>query len=332
MRLDTGRLLDSDLFALSTGEEFKAAVALWCKAWTQAPAGSLPADDRVLAHLSGTGNRWKKIKNMALRGWIQCADGRLYHQVVSEQVMTAWSARGQHRGRVERQNNRKRQQRDERAQLMADLKAGGVVLAWNCPMSEVRTCHANLSQPVTGTGVGHTHTGHATGHRDSHGLDGTGRDVRARAEAKAINPSAPITPTAATEMARALRMVGYPDCSHSHPELASLANDGFTADDVREAAKAGPGKPISWLASRLRGQRRDAAGRRGGPSAGAVAVADPRRREQQQARYQLDLKISAIRADCDTHALIDADERDSRIQAAEALFQATWATDLEHAA
>src|SRR5690606_19396091 len=81
MPLDASRLLDSDLFALSTGEEFKAAMSLWCKAWLQIPAASLPDDDRVLAHLSGAGTRWKKIKDMALRGFVKCTDGRLYHPV-----------------------------------------------------------------------------------------------------------------------------------------------------------------------------------------------------------------------------------------------------------
>ena len=76
MPLDVVRLLDSDLFAVSTGDEFKAAVALWCKAWLQVPAASLPADDRVLAHLSGAGGRWAKVRAGAMRGWIQCDDGR----------------------------------------------------------------------------------------------------------------------------------------------------------------------------------------------------------------------------------------------------------------
>ena len=90
MRLDTTRLLDSDLFALSNGDEFKAAVALWCKSWSQLPGGSLPTDDRVLAHLSGAGSRWKKVKAMALCGWILYEDGHLYHPIVAEHASAAW--------------------------------------------------------------------------------------------------------------------------------------------------------------------------------------------------------------------------------------------------
>jgi hypothetical protein len=99
--VDLVRLFDSDLYALSTGEEFKAAFTLWGRAFLQAPAGSLPKQDKILAHLSNTGNRWRNVKSMALRGWIECADGRLYHPVVAEKVKEAWAARQAQRSRTE---------------------------------------------------------------------------------------------------------------------------------------------------------------------------------------------------------------------------------------
>lgn len=100
MPLDTVRLLDSDLFALSTGDEFKAATALWCKSWQQVPGGSLPDDERVLCHLSGSGSRWKRVRDMALRGWVKCSDGRLYHHVIAEKALEAWSHRKAQRARA----------------------------------------------------------------------------------------------------------------------------------------------------------------------------------------------------------------------------------------
>lgn len=100
MQLDVSRLVDSDMFALSTGEEFKAAVALWCKSWLQIPASSLPNDDRVLAHLSGAGSRWSRIKEMALRGWVLCSDRRLYHPTVAEKARHAWESRMRQRERA----------------------------------------------------------------------------------------------------------------------------------------------------------------------------------------------------------------------------------------
>jgi hypothetical protein len=99
MPLDVVRLMDSDLFASSTGDEFKAAVALWCKAWLQVPAGSLPDDDRILAHLSGAGGKWNKLRAMALHGFVRCNDGRFYHPVICEKVREAWSMRIRQRER-----------------------------------------------------------------------------------------------------------------------------------------------------------------------------------------------------------------------------------------
>ena len=101
MPLDAARLLDSSLFARSTGDEFKAAVALWCKAWGQVPAGSLPDDPRDLAHLSGAGARWNKVKAMALHGWVRCSDGRLYHHVVADKAREAWERKLAQRSRTE---------------------------------------------------------------------------------------------------------------------------------------------------------------------------------------------------------------------------------------
>ena len=93
MPLDVQRLLDSDLFVLSTGDEFKAAVALWAKAWAQVPAASLPNDDRMLAHFSGAGANWPAVRDMALRGFVLCSDGRLYHRVLAEKAIDAWQQR-----------------------------------------------------------------------------------------------------------------------------------------------------------------------------------------------------------------------------------------------
>lgn len=121
MPLDTARLLDSDLFALATGDEFKAAIALWCKAWAQVPCASLPNDDRVLAHLSGAGAKWKKIKEMALRGFVLCDDGRYYHPVIAEKAAEAWAKKQSYRDRS-RKGNAKRwgSQEDKQKQSLSD--------------------------------------------------------------------------------------------------------------------------------------------------------------------------------------------------------------------
>jgi hypothetical protein len=92
MPLDVVRLRDSNIAVVSSGEEFRAAVLLWCSAWHQVPAASLPDDDRLLASLAGFGrdiDGWLKVKEVALRGFMRCADGRLYHPVIAEKAIEA---------------------------------------------------------------------------------------------------------------------------------------------------------------------------------------------------------------------------------------------------
>ena len=93
MPLDVVRLRDSDISAVSSGDEFRSAVLLWCASWHQVPAASLPDDDTVLSQLAGYGRvvkEWKKVRSGALRGWVKCSDGRLYHPVVAEKANEAW--------------------------------------------------------------------------------------------------------------------------------------------------------------------------------------------------------------------------------------------------
>jgi hypothetical protein len=108
MPLDVVRLVDSDLTALSTGDEFKAAVILWCKAWHQVPASSLPDDDRMLAHLAGYGRdirEWKKVREVALRKFVKCDDGRLYHPTIASKALEASEAKRKQRERTSAATN-----------------------------------------------------------------------------------------------------------------------------------------------------------------------------------------------------------------------------------
>lgn len=98
--LEFSRLFKSDTWVLGTPEEKVAALHLWCASWHERPAASLPDDDRMLAHLSASGQRWKKLKLHALRGWVKCSDGRLYHPVVAEKACTAWREKLAHRART----------------------------------------------------------------------------------------------------------------------------------------------------------------------------------------------------------------------------------------
>lgn len=111
MPLEVLRLRDSDLASAASGDEFKAAVLLWCAAWHQVPAGSVPNSDRWLATHSGAGPNWLKVKKAAMRGFIECSDGRLYHEVVSEKALESWKLKKSQRERT-RQATEARLQRN----------------------------------------------------------------------------------------------------------------------------------------------------------------------------------------------------------------------------
>jgi hypothetical protein len=114
MPLDVVRLRDSKISAMVSGDEFRAAVLLWCASWHQKPASSLADDDVELAQLAGYGRvvgEWQKVRSGALHGWIKCNDGRLYHPVVAEKAIEAWNGRLDHAWRRECDRIRKENKR-----------------------------------------------------------------------------------------------------------------------------------------------------------------------------------------------------------------------------
>lgn len=137
MPLQVARLLDSDLFILSTGDEFKAALALWCKSWNQMPGGSLPDNDRLLEGLSGA-KSWNKVREMALRGWVKCSDGRLYHPVVAENAVQAWESRQDHDEKNGHRTNRQARWRAKVREISALLREAGITPPMNASLAELK--------------------------------------------------------------------------------------------------------------------------------------------------------------------------------------------------
>ena len=101
MPMDCNRLLSSETWVLGNAEEKVASLTLWMKSWHQVPAGSLPDNDKMLAHMSEAGAKWPKLREHALRGWIKCSDGRLYHPVVCEKAREAWANKLAQKARTE---------------------------------------------------------------------------------------------------------------------------------------------------------------------------------------------------------------------------------------
>jgi hypothetical protein len=89
MPLDVNRLLNSDTWLAAADQPVIAfaLMNLWMRSWHQVPAGSLPAEDSILARLAMCDKDvWSEIKTAALAGWTLGDDGRFYHAVIVEKA------------------------------------------------------------------------------------------------------------------------------------------------------------------------------------------------------------------------------------------------------
>lgn len=129
MKLHVQRLRDSDLAAEVDPEACWYAVLLWCASWHQVPAASVPDNDVALARLVGLGRdvkTWRKHRDGALRGFIKCADGRLYHPVVADQALEAWEGRETFRTERSAAAERQARWREEHKRMANRLRELGV--------------------------------------------------------------------------------------------------------------------------------------------------------------------------------------------------------------
>lgn len=91
--LEITRLFGSEFHSEASDAEWRAGVTIWLKSYHQVPAASMPDNDNALARAAEMGSAvraWKKLRPMALRGWVKCSDGRLYHPVVAEKALEGW--------------------------------------------------------------------------------------------------------------------------------------------------------------------------------------------------------------------------------------------------
>jgi hypothetical protein len=101
MPLFGDRLFKSTTWIEARPEARSAALQLYWHAFAhEVPAASLPDNERVLADHAGLSlTVFRRARPQALRGWVKCSDGRLYHPILAEIANEAWSARVSHRAR-----------------------------------------------------------------------------------------------------------------------------------------------------------------------------------------------------------------------------------------
>lgn len=139
MPLDVQRLRDSDLASEETPEACWAAVLLWCASWHQVPAGSIPDSDDWQAKHAGYKSQgriapaWRKVRTGALRGWVVCSDGRLYHPVIAEKANDAWRSKLRQRWGTECARIKKHNQRHAMSLPLPEFEAW---LSSGCPQGQ----------------------------------------------------------------------------------------------------------------------------------------------------------------------------------------------------
>ena len=253
MPLDVARLRDSDLAALETPEACWAAVLLWCASWHQIPAASLPNDDRVLAKLAGFGRvvkEWEKVKDGALRGWLLCDDGRLYHPVIADKAISAFNSKLERVWKTEVQRIKKHNERHpEDIQPVVDFNT------WLSQRQNniVVTTNENVSQmsvetlPLT--------------ERERERDTETEQVVVKSGEDLTID-TPPAKTTIPGLVCKALRESGIPDGNPTHPDLIALCAAGATVEEFTHAAIEAKEKNkgrFKYIVATVKNRREDAA-------------------------------------------------------------------------
>jgi len=234
--LNAERLMASELVALSSHEVIGAAVLLWCRAWKQRPAASLPNDDKVIAAFARMKlPRFRQLRAEVLRGFVLCSDGRLYHSTLAAEASKAYERKVAFQ-----------RKRDTDAERLRSWRSGKRVETRNETPPETR---------FVAEGQG----------RDR---DRTGTNVPPSAGAAAPPASPPPTDrdlVFASGVAL-LTSAGVSDRNARSFLAAQCKAHGEAA--VRQAldrcAEERPGEPVSWLQAALK-PRANAPARRGAP-------------------------------------------------------------------
>ncbi len=147
MFIDIVALQNSETWALADGWEAKACLNLWMRAWHQVPAGSLPNNEKVLEAFAAVPD-CKAVRAVALRGFVLCSDGRLYHPTICARVVAAMgksekaAKSANHRWENEKQDHanalprrrrkisRNRKETDSSKTTLAVIEGGGRKSGW----------------------------------------------------------------------------------------------------------------------------------------------------------------------------------------------------------
>lgn len=243
------RLFGSSFHARATDAEWRAGVTLWLKSWDQTPAGSLPDDDIELCRLAELARdlkAWKKVKAGAVRGWVTCSDGRLYHPVVAEGVNNALEAKAAQRektakARIAALEKKLKEASDSKQKetLTEEIRK----LSQGLSLTQSQKDVLSVTDPVT-----------ESKRREEKGREGKGLvssvpDGTGGKAAKLTDPAEIIFGYGLSMLVNA----GTPE-KQARSFLGGLRKehgDDSLIDSLRECAKARVLQPLEWLAAAL---------------------------------------------------------------------------------
>ena len=227
MPLDVQRLVTSETWidAIDDPRIGHAAMSLWCEAWHQSPAGSLPDNDKVLYRLSMCPNlkEWQRVRDRVMSGWVKCSDGRLYHATVAEKARDSWEKKLAQRARTAaatEARERKRREKEDAERASRDVER-------NVERNEQRDVERNDVRDVEREQPTHVHQGTVKGElRES---KGTGIKEEERGESAR-------TPSRAAQIA--IRLIGAGIKATSiNPDVIAFADKGVTDEQVDAAVQ-----------------------------------------------------------------------------------------------
>ncbi len=247
MPLDVARLRDSDLAANESPDACWSAVLLWSASWHQVPAGSIPNDDKWMSQQTGYGRavkEWMKVRSGALRGWVECTDGRLYHPVVCQKAIDAWQAKLEQRWRTECARIKKHNDRHGTTHTKPTYEDW---LSSGCPMGQLLSvprdkpnCPENVPRETPSKGEGE---GQGQGEYLIPSVpSGTGGKPPLTPDEIIFGYGLPILTNAGTSDKQARSFLGG---------LRKAHGDGALVDALRECIRAKPLQPLEWLAKAL---------------------------------------------------------------------------------
>ncbi|MDO8251425.1 MAG: DUF1376 domain-containing protein [Rhodoferax sp.] len=187
---------------------------------------------------------WMKVRAGALRGFVKCSDGRLYHPVVAEKAREAWQAKLEQRYRTEcariKKHNDRHGTKIEKPEFSEWLSLG-------CPQGQPLfvprdklACPATVPSETPSKGQGE-----GQGQGDSYSVPiGTGSKPPLITDPNEIifGYGLALLTNAGTAEKQARSFLGL---------QRKLHGDESLIDKLRECAKAKPLQPLEWLAAAM---------------------------------------------------------------------------------